>query len=871
MVDRGAKMYDYSQDNNEDGDFNNDQNITEEEYETKEDEEELPLALIVEDEEICQNFLMSMLKEMKIQTRCASSVEEAKKVYWELTKEGISIDIVFLDIYLKDNSTGIQLLKIIKENNWMENALIIVMSGNEDNDIIKECYNYKIQNFIKKPITKASFFNEKFKINRHLEGLKCPLNEYKMEKKLGGGESGIVHLVRNKKTRELFALKTVMLDPNDKVRKKEQEGRVHKNLKSPTIIDLREFKIIDKNLYMVLEYAEGGTLSHHIKEYLEKGEKINTDTILDWVTELFIGLFTIHEKRLMHRDIKSENLFICKKNVLKIGDLGIAKACDYGKTVCGTVFYMAPEIFHYKEYYSTVDIWAAGVVLYELIMLRKPFEGSSTEEIQAKIQSADYEEIPEKTDARLKKLIKLCLNLDPILRYSALEILRLDFIAERVRRLFETKTLVNDKIYKKLTELLDPNKNVQAFTDDQFIKDNKAEENGFSTFASDDLLKLRDYYLKFKLAFKIDSLAFKTHYKAGYFSAVINNVIKGDDMEICASELKIPENDLQKLINDKILINVANPKESDLDFSDKAYYQIKLFENEKIDNSIRFTMGNEPTVIEDAIQLSLECLAQAESLDKSFRQGEESENFDMFKAELLSSQCYVSFLYDIKKLKYLNMSKYSKAEKLSLILNIYQTMYIHMNIKAQISDEGTGNTGLMDSVKSIFRRANKNVEITYEISNQIISLYEMKNIVIRRNKKPLNAYFRLVNDNDPKVNFIEENDSLLLKLHIACLDPLIVSNSESEYPIPLPRITQFKPSTVYDQLDEHCKLWLSDYVYKDENQLNIPKFLKDYVSDFGKDDEDLIKAIFKLNFDPNMKTMNIVKQVKSRELIINYY
>ena len=194
-----------------------------------------------------------------------------------------------------------------------------------------------------------------------------------------------------------------------------------------------------------------------------------------------------------------------------------------------------------------------------------------------------------------------------------------------------------------------------------------------------------------------------------------------------------------------------------------------------------------------------------------------------------------------------------------------------MNIKAQISDEGTGNTGLMDSVKSIFRRANKNVEITYEISNQIISLYEMKNIVIRRNKKPLNAYFRLVNDNDPKVNFIEENDSLLLKLHIACLDPLIVSNSESEYPIPLPRITQFKPSTVYDQLDEHCKLWLADYVYKDENQLNIPKFLKDYVSDFGKDDEDLIKAIFKLNFDPNMKTMNIVKQVKSRELIINYY
>ena len=574
MIDNREKNYD---DDNDNQDFGNENNA-EEEYDPKDDEEELPMALIVEDEEICQKFLMSMLKEMKIQTRGAASVEEAKKVYWELTNVGISIDIVFLDIYLKDNSTGIQLLKIIKENNWMENALIIVMSGNEDNDIIKECYNYKIENFIKKPITKASFFNEKFKISRHLESLKSPLSEYKMEKKLGAGESGIVHLVRHKKTRELFALKTVMFDPNDKVRKKEQEGRFHKNLKSPTILDLRECKIIDNNLYMVLEYAELGTLNQHIKENLQKNTRFSTDTILDWITELFIGLFTIHEKRLMHRDIKSDNLFICKKNVLKIGDLGIAKASDYGKTVCGTVFYMAPEIFHYKEYYSTVDIWAAGVVLYELIMLRKPFEGSSTEEIQGKIQSADYEELPEKTDPRLKKLIKLCLNLDPILRYSALELLRLDFIAERVKRLFETQTLVNDKIYLKMLDLLDPNKKT--------ICENYSDktENGFDTFASDDLQRVREYYLKFKLAFKIDSVAFKTFYKPGYFSSVINNVIKGDDLEICASEFEIPHGDLQKLLNDKILVNVANLKLNELDLSDKAFYQIKLFENEKIDN-----------------------------------------------------------------------------------------------------------------------------------------------------------------------------------------------------------------------------------------------------------------------------------------------
>ena len=271
------------------------------------------------------------------------------------------------------------------------------------------------------------------------------------------------------------------------------------------------------------------------------------------------------------------------------------------------------------------------------------------------------------------------------------------------------------------------------------------------------------------------------------------------------------------------------------------------------------------------MQLSLECLAQAESLDKNFKGFNENENFDMFKAELLSSQCYVSFLYDIKKLKYLKMEKYSKAEKLSVILNIYQTMYIHLNIKSHVLDDGSQNNGLLDSVKSMFRRTNKNVEVTYEISNQIISLYEMKNIVIRRNRKPLNAYMKLASANDPRVDFIEEKDAMLIKLHIVCQDPLPNQNLESELPPSVTRITQFKTCTVYEQIDEHCKAWLAEYVYKDENQLNIPKFFKDYMCDFGKDEEDMLKSIFKLNFDPNLKTMNIVKQIKSKELIINYY
>ncbi len=82
-----------------------------------------------------------------------------------------------MDIVLKDNSTGIEFLKIIRDKKLMERTLIIIMSGIEDLEIVKECYNYNIQNFIIKPITKNSFLNETYKINKHLDSLKCNLTD----------------------------------------------------------------------------------------------------------------------------------------------------------------------------------------------------------------------------------------------------------------------------------------------------------------------------------------------------------------------------------------------------------------------------------------------------------------------------------------------------------------------------------------------------------------------------------------------------------------------------------------------------------------------------------------------------------------------
>jgi len=834
----------------------------------KEEYDERPLALIVEDEKICQNFLKNQLKDMNIDSRIAETVNEAKQIYLNLTKEGLSFDVIFLDIYLKDNSNGIQFLEMIKKNNWMENALIIVMSGIDDNDIVMECYNYKIQNFIRKPITKTSFMNESFQIKKHLESIKCPLPNYKFIKYLGAGTSAKVDLVRHKKSKQLYALKTAPLISDVKLKKKrEHEGRMYKNSKCPTVLELKEYKIEENQLYLVLEYAENGTVGKHIIEKINSKEHFSVNTILDWAAELFLGLYYLHNKGLLHRDIKSDNLFICKDNVLKIGDLGEARATDNpAKTLCGTICYMAPEVFNHKGYYSAVDIWSAGVVLYELIMLEKPFTGNTSEEIQKKIQSAKYPPLPESTDERLKKLVEVCIDSDAFRRYSAPEILCLDFIASRLKRLIETKILaVNTSLANKFYELIDPKNSLR---NKQEFKEEIIENTGNN---NPEFIKLRESFNNYKLAFKIDWMSQKSSYRPSMLASTIQNLIKGSDLEACAIDFSISKTEITKLMEDGILVDVLNKDNTELDFSEDVYYQVKLYEDTKIDNSLIFPLEFESkTFPDDPVLLTLECLAQADTIYSKLKEIEFNYDDDqkyLAKCDLISSQEYVSFLYDIKKLQMLTMKTYTPKQKLAIVLNIYQTMYIHYMIKSLLLIDVEKQKSFFDSLKSIIKKTTNANEVVYRISDQTMSLYEMKNIVIRRNRKPLDAYFRLVANSDPRINFLVEDDSNLMKLHIICMDPF---NQNEECPYE-PKFIQFRDISVEDQIEEYCKNWVAEFVKKEEKVLYIPKFLKDYIIDFGGSEQDLIKNIFKIHNDPNLKATNIMKLIASKGIYLNYY
>lgn len=183
----------------------------------------------------------------------------------------------------------------------------------------------------------------------------------------------------------------------------------------------------NKKLNIVMEYADGGDLSKRIKEQKATGRFFDEASVLDWFTQMCLAIKHVHDRKIIHRDIKGQNIFITKNNTVKLGDFGIArilnKTMEKARTVVGTPYYLSPEIIENKPYSYKSDIWSMGVVLYELCMLTPPFNGTSLQYLALKIVKGSYTPISGNYSKELKNLVADMLNLDPSKRPSADQIL----------------------------------------------------------------------------------------------------------------------------------------------------------------------------------------------------------------------------------------------------------------------------------------------------------------------------------------------------------------------------------------------------------------------------------------------------------------
>lgn len=186
-----------------------------------------------------------------------------------------------------------------------------------------------------------------------------------------------------------------------------------------------------------MEYADDGDLYQKIVDRKKKKEFFEQSQIWSVLIQTVIGLKTLHSLNILHRDLKSANIFLTKAGQAKLGDLNVSKVAKNGLlyTQTGTPYYASPEVWKDQPYDAKSDIWSLGCVIYEMTTLEPPFKAEDMEGLFKSVTLGVYPPINQKYSKELAHMIKLMLQQKPKSRPSAQKIFSSALIQKKIEQL----------------------------------------------------------------------------------------------------------------------------------------------------------------------------------------------------------------------------------------------------------------------------------------------------------------------------------------------------------------------------------------------------------------------------------------------------
>ncbi|XP_068116555.1 serine/threonine-protein kinase MARK2 isoform X8 [Hyperolius riggenbachi] len=251
------------------------------------------------------------------------------------------------------------------------------------------------------------------------------IGNYRLLKTIGKGNFAKVKLARHVLTGKEVAVKIIDKTQlnSSSLQKLFREVRIMKVLNHPNIVKLFEVIETEKTLYLVMEYASGG----EVFDYLVAHGRMKEKEARAKFRQIVSAVQYCHQKFIVHRDLKAENLLLDADMNIKIADFGFSNEFTFGNkldTFCGSPPYAAPELFQGKKYDGPeVDVWSLGVILYTLVSGSLPFDGQNLKELRERVLRGKYR-IPFYMSTDCENLLKKFLILNPSKRGTLEQIMR---------------------------------------------------------------------------------------------------------------------------------------------------------------------------------------------------------------------------------------------------------------------------------------------------------------------------------------------------------------------------------------------------------------------------------------------------------------